>query len=69
MSVVMGAAERRVDCWPEEGVFVIRLNNEEKYELRRSGHGAIQEESIADTDACRWEHAWYVRGTAMKDQR
>lgn len=44
----------------EVGVFGIRFNKEEKDKLRRSGRGTIQEESIADVDAFRWEYTWCV---------
>lgn len=44
----------------EVGVFGIRFNKEEKDKRRRSGHGAIQKESIADMDDFRWEYTWCV---------
>lgn len=65
---MMGAGEwgRATRDWvvredlTEVGVFRIRFNREEKDKLRRSGHGTIQEESIADVDAFRWEYTWCV---------
>lgn len=51
------------DHLPREVGFIVRLNEQRKNKLRRSGERAIQEGSIADRDAVRWDCGWCVWGT------